>query len=75
MTQVEEIENEMEYCKELYDLCDEFGILISEKEQDNYLVSLDYVFRIYIKNKSLECICGMYLWNVSGMKLWDESLK
>lgn len=34
---VDEMENELEYCKELYDIMEEFHVFIPELDMDNYL--------------------------------------
>ncbi|XP_052130991.1 dynein axonemal heavy chain 6 [Frankliniella occidentalis] len=33
---VEEMDSELDYCKELYDLCDEYGIIVSEQDSEEY---------------------------------------
>lgn len=34
---VEEMENELDYCKELYDIMEEFGVLVAQDDMSNYL--------------------------------------
>lgn len=34
------MEAALDYCKELYDLCDEYSIIVSEHDSEEYYVSM-----------------------------------
>lgn len=37
--QVEEMEVALDFCKELYELCDEYNVLVPEQDSEDYYVS------------------------------------